>query len=172
MPNTYSRPVDPSYPQRPPGSDAEIVHRRNTVARLPPNERANSLLKENLYHDRDGYIYCLQRWVFDWNTGLWHSQIKYGLTDNLQRRMRQYKKCGAINWLYCWPTSCVKLTEALIHARLRSRGLGVEDFFCWCGHWHHEFFWAFGIADVCREVEEVLVDTAQPITSKTPVAAD
>ncbi|KAK6980536.1 hypothetical protein R3P38DRAFT_3235681 [Favolaschia claudopus] len=161
---SYPRPVVPHYPQHPQLPEPERQSQRNAIARSPPEVRAEILLDWNLYHDYHGYIYALLRWVFDWRTGVFHPQIKYGLTGNVQQRMSGYQKCGPLTWMYCWPTTCVKLTEALIHARLRSRGLAVESFYCSCKHWHREFFWGFGIADVCAEVEEVLRDTAQPIT--------
>ncbi|KAK7020306.1 hypothetical protein R3P38DRAFT_3548823 [Favolaschia claudopus] len=128
-----------------------------------PEEKANYFLFWNRFQDRHGWIYALRQHPFDPTTGMYYEAIKYGLTSNLERRMEQYDDCFPTTWLFAWPTSCVKLTEALIHARLRSRGLGVGSFYCWCGHAHREFFWGWGIGDVCREVEEVLWDTAQPI---------
>ncbi|KAK7006435.1 hypothetical protein R3P38DRAFT_3214487 [Favolaschia claudopus] len=159
----YSRPVIPGYPQRPPVPEHELPHLRNTFARLNAEERANYLLYWNTYQDRDGWIYALAQYLFDWMTGAYYVAIKYGLTSDLERRMGQYDDCFPTTWLFAWPTSCVKLTEALIHARLRSRGLAVGSFACWCGHSHREFFWSWGIDDVCREVEDALYDTAQPI---------
>ncbi|KAK7018307.1 hypothetical protein R3P38DRAFT_3200671 [Favolaschia claudopus] len=163
MPN-YSRPDDPRYPQRPPLPEPERLRERDDLARLPPEVRSDYMMTRNLYDDYDGYIYCHRRWVFDPATGFFYPQIKYGLTRDLQRRMNGYKKCGNITWLFCWPTRCVKLTEAVVHARLRSRGLGADSIMCWCGHSHREYFWGYGIDDVCKEVEEVLFDTAQTIT--------
>ncbi|KAK7037866.1 hypothetical protein R3P38DRAFT_3181917 [Favolaschia claudopus] len=165
MPAVYSRPVVPRYPQAPwpPLPEPERKRRMNALARADPAYRADHLLDCNLYIERDGWIYALAQWVYDWGMRVWYVGIKYGLTSDLARRMSEYDDCPPTNWLFAWPTKCVKLTEAVIHARLRSRGIAVGLFPCPCGHSHREFFWGWGIGDVCREVEEVLFDTAQPI---------
>ncbi|KAK7008135.1 hypothetical protein R3P38DRAFT_3211786 [Favolaschia claudopus] len=159
----YYRPFFPHYPQHPPLTEPQRQLVRDDVARWPPEAKANYFLDWNHFHDRHGWIYALRQILFDPITGMFYEAIKYGLTSNLGRRMGQYDDCFPTDWMFAWPTSCVKLTEALIHARLRSRGLWVGLFDCSCGHSHREFFWGWGIGDVCREVEEVLWDTAQPI---------
>ncbi|KAK7022655.1 hypothetical protein R3P38DRAFT_2780642 [Favolaschia claudopus] len=93
---SYPRPFVPHYPQHPQLPEPERISQRNAIARSPPEVRAEILLDWNLYHDYHGYIYALLRWVFDWRTGVFHPQIKYGLTGNLQQRMSGYQKCGPL----------------------------------------------------------------------------
>ncbi|KAK7027668.1 hypothetical protein R3P38DRAFT_3190727 [Favolaschia claudopus] len=158
-----SRLLSPFYPRSPPLTELERQCVRDAIARLPPEQRAAFLSIWNIYLDRPGFIYCLLQYCFDPTSGWWFPLIKYGLSSNLELRMEAYNACFPSTWLFYWPTRCVKVTEAIIHARLRARGIGVDAFYCCCGHCHREFFWGWGIYDVCREVEEVLFDTAQPI---------
>jgi hypothetical protein len=151
---------------------------------MPLRERLLFLQHSNYYNDYSGFIYALQEYVIDPATGARSAvRVKYGITNNIDRRQKQYTKCGDIEWLYYWPTDCVRITgefvsiiyrtfiqneysEAIIHCCLKLRGIHVPPFRCSCGHHHREFFLKAGIGglvDIREVVEEVLWDTAQAI---------
>ncbi|KAK7063456.1 hypothetical protein R3P38DRAFT_3415372 [Favolaschia claudopus] len=117
-----------------------------------------------------GGIYALEETVVDPITGVWlGTRVKYGSTNNLRRRQREYRFCGRVRWRYLWLSDCIWVTvdlEAIVHCRLRQLGLGVRPFLCTCGRQHREFFTGIGIGGILhitQIVEDVLTDTLQPI---------
>ncbi|KAJ7865490.1 hypothetical protein B0H14DRAFT_2573910 [Mycena olivaceomarginata] len=104
---------------------------------MPLRERLKFLQRSNYYNDYSGFIYALQEYVIDPATGARSAvRVKYGITNNIDRKQKQYTKCGDIEWLYYWPTDCVRIT-----------GIG-------------------GLVDIREVVEEVYLDTAQAIMKR------
>ncbi|KAK7050195.1 hypothetical protein R3P38DRAFT_2763251 [Favolaschia claudopus] len=120
----------------------------------------------NPYQDYRGFIYAFTQRVYNASGVYIGTRVKYGLTNNIDRRRREYRDCGVTRWISYWKTSSVKLTEATIHARLRARGIHIKKVDCECGGHHREFFWKAGIGrtvDIKRVVEQTLIATGQRI---------
>ncbi|KAK6977623.1 hypothetical protein R3P38DRAFT_2810157 [Favolaschia claudopus] len=139
---------------KPPGRWSKGERRRRAFmrrfSRMTPMQRLRILCDINLFRDYKGFIYAFEQRVFDRSGAYIGTRVKYGLTNKMERRRREYGKCG----------------EATIHARLRARGIHIKKVYCVCGGRHREFFWKFGIGgdvDIKLEVEQTLIDTAQPI---------
>ncbi len=48
--------------------------------------------------------------ILDTSTGLFVPVVKAGITNDIERRRREYEKCGNKNWMYYWDTDCVRVT--------------------------------------------------------------
>ncbi|KAK7020318.1 hypothetical protein R3P38DRAFT_3197613 [Favolaschia claudopus] len=134
-------------------------------SRMTALQKLRILRDLNPYRDYRGFIYAFTQRVL--RNGVYvGTRVKFGLTNNIDRRRREYRGCGGMCWISYWASDCVKLTEAIIHARLRARGIHIKKVVCGCGTHHREFFWKSGIGgtvDIQLEVEQTLIDTAQPI---------
>ncbi|KAK6992237.1 hypothetical protein R3P38DRAFT_2803052 [Favolaschia claudopus] len=138
---------------------------RRIRCRIPWFRKHNFLLQCDPYFESRGGIYALEENMVDPITGVWlGTRVKFGSTNNLRRRQREYRFCGRLRWRYLWLSDCIRVTEAIIHCRLRQRGLSVRPFLCTCGRRHREFFIGIvGKFQMRQAVETVLTDTLQPI---------
>ncbi|KAK7007627.1 hypothetical protein R3P38DRAFT_2792421 [Favolaschia claudopus] len=145
-------------------------------SRMTALQRLRFLCNVNPYQDYGGFIYAFTQRVYNRSGVYIGTRVKYGLTNNIDRRRREYRDCGRMRWISYWATDCVKLTanlalEAMIHARLRVRGINIKKVDCVCGGHHREFFWKAGIGrtvDIKRVVEQTLIATAQRIDRHIP----
>ncbi|KAF7371482.1 hypothetical protein MVEN_00002800 [Mycena venus] len=94
--------------------------------------------------------------------------VKAGRTDNLQRRMAQYAKCGPgqIFWVSYYPTDCVKATERITHLKFALLGAKIAPFMCACKTRHHEYVCYEGAGELEgaeRVIEETLRSLGQVV---------
>ncbi|KAK6997103.1 hypothetical protein R3P38DRAFT_2799099 [Favolaschia claudopus] len=170
----------------PPGRWSKGERRRRAFmrrfSRMTPMQRLRILCDINPFRDYKGFIYAFEQRVFDRSGAYIGTRVKYGLTNKMERRRREYGKCGGMRWISYWATDCVKLTgEAYLcsifidsHFAFRSYdstpAFAREEFIsrkctAYVVGRHREFFWKFGIGgdvDIKLEVEQTLIDTAQP----------
>ncbi|KAK7038346.1 hypothetical protein R3P38DRAFT_2770616 [Favolaschia claudopus] len=94
-------------------------------SRMTAIQRLRILRNINPYQDYRGFIYAFTQRVYNASGVYIGTRVKYGLTNNIDRRRREYRDCGVMQWISYWKTGCAKLTEATIHARLRARGINI-----------------------------------------------
>ncbi|KAJ7308615.1 hypothetical protein DFH08DRAFT_823901 [Mycena albidolilacea] len=119
---------------------AEDVRQRilRYIRSLPREDQILIHQMYNAYKDHFGLLYIHIR-PLDNSDGL-RVIIKAGRTDNLERRMGQYSKCGpGILWISCYPTEYAKATERIIHLQFEIAGAKIQPFLCACKTKHHEY---------------------------------
>ncbi|KAJ7722358.1 hypothetical protein B0H14DRAFT_2642192 [Mycena olivaceomarginata] len=119
---------------------AEDVRQRilRYIRSLPREDQILIHQMYNAYKDKFGLLYIHIR-LLDNSDGV-RVIIKAGRTDNLERRIGQYSKCGpGILWISCYPTEYAKATERIIHLQFEIVGAKIQPFLCACKTTHHEY---------------------------------
>ncbi|KAJ7789579.1 hypothetical protein B0H14DRAFT_2627109 [Mycena olivaceomarginata] len=119
---------------------AEDVRQRilRYIRSLPREDQILIHQMYNAYKDKFGLLYIHIR-LLDNSDGV-RVIVKAGRTDNLERRIGQYSKCGpGILWISCYPTEYAKATERIIHLQFEIVGAKIQPFLCACKTTHHEY---------------------------------
>ncbi|KAJ7214680.1 hypothetical protein B0H12DRAFT_1069863 [Mycena haematopus] len=116
----------------------------------------------NAYQERPGFVYCNIRSL----PGTERVIVKVGRTNNIERRMGEYARCGPgqVFWISYYATGRAKATERIIHLRLEQAGVRIPPFICGCGTMHREYacYEAVGeLANVEFVIEETLRSLGQ-----------
>ncbi|KAJ7917286.1 hypothetical protein B0H13DRAFT_1870466 [Mycena leptocephala] len=151
------------------GIASQILFYYRASNRIPDlHDRLGVLRLRNPYKDYPGFVYAVMRphvgpnGVVDYT----RMEIKVGITNDLERRMRDYKKCGdGFVWLFSYRSRSVKWIERMVHLTLKAAGAHVRPYRCaGCGHRHREFFFevaAGGIEGVAQTIEQVMASVGQ-----------
>ncbi|KAJ7029172.1 hypothetical protein C8F04DRAFT_1265233 [Mycena alexandri] len=169
-------------PQAAPRARLIVLHALRThsladIRRLrDPHAQALALLRgPNPYiNDGDGFVYVHARvktstWNdflagnISWPTVLAELEIKAGHTNDLERRLGEYKVCTpqyTFFWTCAYRTSRRMLLERLVHLALRQLGAKLGRYRCHgCGKRHQEYYdfmRAGGFAGVERIIHSCL----------------